>query len=120
MTSVVLLALGLMTVLGNITRPDFVDFVFSGSLFVTGIGLIRRHRWGWVLGMRLGTVALVSGTVTILDFDSSTTTRLLAIGLLIAPGGVLVAILLRRDVRRSLRSIPPRQPPDGTAASVGE
>jgi peptidoglycan/LPS O-acetylase OafA/YrhL len=114
-TAGVLLALGHMTLVGNIillldddadgTRPDFVDFVISGSLFVAGLGLIRRRRWAWVLGMTIGAVALVSGTVAILDFDSSTTTRLLAVGLAVAPGGVLVAILLRRDVRRSLHSI---------------
>lgn len=120
-TSGVLLALGFMTLVGNIilllndvgdgTRPDFIDFVISGSLFVAGLGLIRRRRWGWILGITIGAAALVSGAVTILDFDSSATVRFLAVGLLVVPGGILVLILLRRDVRRSLHSIPPRQPP---------
>ena len=117
MTSSLLLALGLMTLVGNIIlfddgtdgpRPDLVDLAISGWLVVAGLGLARRRRWAWVVGMTIGSVALLSGTLTILDLGSSTTTRLWALGLLVAPGRVLVAILLRRDVRRSIRAIPPR------------
>src|SRR5918995_2684273 len=99
-------------------RPDLVDLAISGSLFVAGLGLARRRRWAWVLGMTIGSVALLSGTLTILDLGSSTTTRLWALGLLVAPGGVLVAILLRRDVRRSVPASP-HVSADGTAAPVG-
>jgi hypothetical protein len=110
----VLVLFGLLNILGSLgvrdSRLAASDWLILSLITAAGFGLIGQYRWGWLLGVVVGSLGITSGIWLLVDawINGLAITLIglpyFAVFMLVIPGALLLFSLLSPGARHWLRA----------------